>query len=65
MEGVGALQAAFEKLKQKLEAEGLFAPQRKRPLPAYPQRIGLVTSPTGANLVSVTFPSASVDVSPQ
>src|SRR5580704_14176657 len=47
-QGVGALQAAFEKLKQKLAAEGLFAPERKRPLPRFPQRIGLVTSPSGA-----------------
>src|SRR5438105_4630700 len=48
LEGLGALQAAFEKLKQKLNAECLFAPERKRLLPRYPQRIGLVTSPTGA-----------------
>jgi len=48
LEGVGALQAAFERLKQRLNAEGLFAQERKRPLPPYPQRIGLVTSPTGA-----------------
>jgi exodeoxyribonuclease VII large subunit len=48
LQGVGALQIAFEKLKQKLAAEGLFTPERKRPLPEYPQRIGLVTSPTGA-----------------
>ena len=48
LQGVGALQLAFEKLKQKLNAEGLFAAERKRPLPRYPQRIGLVTSPTGA-----------------
>jgi len=48
LQGVGALQVAFEKLKQKLAAEGLFALERKRPLPDYPQRIGLVTSPTGA-----------------
>jgi exodeoxyribonuclease VII large subunit len=47
-QGLGALQAAFEKLKQKLAAEGLFAPERKRPLPRFPQCIGLVTSPTGA-----------------
>jgi len=52
-QGVGALQAAFEKLKQKLAAEGLFAPERKRPLPRFPQRIGLVTSPTGAALRDV------------
>src|SRR5581483_9726164 len=48
LQGVGALQIAFEKLKQKLAAEGLFAPERKRALAKYPQRIGLVTSPTGA-----------------
>ncbi len=53
LEGLGALQAAFEKLKQKLSAEGLFAPERKRPLPRYPQRIGLVTSPTGAAIRDV------------
>jgi exodeoxyribonuclease VII large subunit len=53
LQGVGALQIAFEKLKQKLVAEGLFAPERKRPLPKYPQRIGLVTSPTGAAIRDV------------
>jgi exodeoxyribonuclease VII large subunit len=46
--GVGLLQAKFEALKRKLEAEGLFAPERKRPLPKFPRRIGIVTSPTGA-----------------
>ena len=53
LQGVGALQAAFERLKQKLTAEGLFASERKRPLPKYPQRIGLVTSPTGAAIRDV------------
>jgi len=53
LQGIGALQAQFEKLKQKLAAEGLFAPERKRPLPRYPQRIGLVTSPTGAAIRDV------------
>ncbi|HEX7577220.1 MAG TPA: exodeoxyribonuclease VII large subunit [Verrucomicrobiae bacterium] len=53
LQGVGALQVAFEKLKQKLAAEGLFAPERKRPVPKYPQRIGLVTSPTGAAIRDV------------
>ncbi len=53
LQGVGALQIAFEKLKQKLAAEGLFAPERKRPLPKYPQSIGLVTSPTGAAIRDV------------
>src|SRR5437870_5798239 len=42
------LQAKFEALKRKLEAEGLFAPERKRSLPKFPRRIGIVTSPTGA-----------------
>ncbi len=46
--GVGLLQAKFEALKRKLEAEGLFAPERKQPLPKFPQRIGIVTSPSGA-----------------
>jgi exodeoxyribonuclease VII large subunit len=53
LQGIGALQAAFEKLKQKLKAEGLFAPERKRPLPRYPQCLGLVTSPTGAAIRDV------------
>jgi exodeoxyribonuclease VII large subunit len=46
--GVGVLQAKFEALKRKLEAEGLFGPERKRPLPKLPRRIGIVTSPSGA-----------------
>src|SRR5207248_4956615 len=46
--GLGVLQAKFEALKHKLEAEGLFAAERKRPLPRFPRRIGIVTSPTGA-----------------
>ncbi len=53
LQGVGALQFAFEKLKQKLSAEGLFAPERKRPLPRFPEAIGLVTSPTGAAIRDV------------
>ena len=44
----GNLYLEFEKLKQKLEREGLFAPEHKKEIPAYPQRIGVVTSPTGA-----------------
>ena len=47
-QGLGALQLAFQQLKDKLGQEGLFAPERKKPLPALPQRIGIVTSPTGA-----------------
>ena len=46
--GDGALRLAFEALKEKLSAEGLFASERKRALPAHPQRIGIVSSPTGA-----------------
>ena len=46
--GLGALQLAFEQLKQKLAAEGLFDPARKRPLPMLPRAVGVVTSPTGA-----------------
>lgn len=47
-QGVGALQLAFEQLKQKLEEEGLFDPLRKKALPLLPRKIGIVTSPTGA-----------------
>jgi exodeoxyribonuclease VII large subunit len=53
LQGVGALQAAFERLKQKLQQEGLFDSARKRPLPSFPRRVGLVTSPTGAALRDV------------
>lgn len=47
-QGIGELHLAFEHLKAKLEEEGLFDPQRKRPLPFLPQRVGIITSPTGA-----------------
>src|SRR5208282_1235235 len=46
--GLGALQLAFEQLKKRLEAEGLFATERKKPLPLLPNRIGVITSPRGA-----------------
>ncbi len=48
--GEGARQVAFEQLKKRLQAEGLFAPARKRPIPMLPRRIGVVTSPDGAAL---------------
>jgi exodeoxyribonuclease VII large subunit len=48
--GLGALQLAFDQLKQRLQAEGLFDPVRKRPLPRFPRKIGVVTSPSGAAL---------------
>jgi len=48
LKGVGALQAAFEQLKRRLQAEGLFDAGRKRPLPVFPRRVAVITSPTGA-----------------
>ena len=48
--GLGALQLAFEQLKEKLAKEGLFRPERKRPIPAFPRKIGIVTSPKSAAL---------------
>lgn len=68
--GQGALQLAFEQLKKRLEAEGLFDQDRKRPIPKVPKGIGLVTSPTGAairDLISVIrrrCPSMPIVVSP-
>jgi exodeoxyribonuclease VII large subunit len=53
-QGHGALQFAFEQLKKKLAAEGLFDPERKRPIPRLPQRIGIVTSPSGAVVRDIT-----------
>ena len=47
-DGVGALYLAFEQLRRKLDAEGLFDPARKRPIPSVPMRVGVITSPTGA-----------------
>jgi len=68
--GVGALQVAFEQLKKRLEAEGLFAQSRKKPLPLLPSRIGLITSPTGAAVRDVVrilrrrYPNAHLTVYP-
>jgi exodeoxyribonuclease VII large subunit len=53
-DGLGALNLAFEQLKTKLEAEGLFAADRKKPLPKFPERIGVITSPTGAAVHDIT-----------
>ncbi|MBN2310915.1 MAG: exodeoxyribonuclease VII large subunit [Candidatus Hydrogenedentes bacterium] len=68
--GVGALQLAFEKLKQKLQDEGLFDEEHKKPLPLLPRRIGVVTSPTGAairdilNVIERRFASVHVILYP-
>jgi exodeoxyribonuclease VII large subunit len=68
--GLGALNREFERLKAKLIAEGLCDPGRKRPLPAFPRRIGVVTSPTGAAIRDILhilrrrFPPASVLIYP-
>jgi exodeoxyribonuclease VII large subunit len=68
--GLGVLQAKFEALKRKLEAEGLFDPARKRALPKFPKRIGIVTSPSGAairdilNVLRRRAPWLSILVSP-
>jgi exodeoxyribonuclease VII large subunit len=51
--GVGALKREFERLKARLAAEGLFAPELKRPLPGFPRRIGVITSPSGAAIRDV------------
>jgi len=69
-QGVGALQLAFEQLKKKLAAEGLFEASRKRALPRFPKRIAIVTSPTGAvisdfiEIVSRRFPGLHIRLYP-
>ena len=68
--GVGELQMAFEYLKRKLAAEGLFDSEHKKPLPTFPERIGIVTSPTGAalhdilNILRRRFPGVEVILRP-
>src|SRR5262245_49762329 len=68
--GLGALQLAFEQLKTRLGAEGLFAESRKRPLPRFPKRIGIVTSPSGAavrdilRIVGRRFEGLSIVIAP-
>ena len=69
-DGVGALHLAFEQLKTKLSAEGLFDPARKKPLPRYPDTIGVITSPTGAviqdicNVISRRYPCVNIRLYP-
>lgn len=68
--GLGALQLAFEQLKAKLAQEGLFDPARKRPIPPYPRKVGIVTSPTGAairdilNIVNRRFAGIHILINP-
>ena len=69
-DGIGSAQLAFEQLKAKLEQEGLFAPEHKKPLPAYPKCIGIVTSKTGAalqdirNIISRRWPAVRLLLCP-
>lgn len=70
LRGEGELMAALERLKEKLAAEGLFDEERKRPLPRFPRRIGVVTSPSGAafrdvkNILSRRWPGVTVILRP-
>ncbi len=69
-DGKGALHEAFERLKAKLDAEGLFSPAYKKPLPVFPKRVGVITSPDGAalrDIINITgrrFPIAEILVYP-
>ena len=69
-DGIGALYLAFEQLKRRLEAEGLFDPSNKKPLPKCPLKVGVITSPTGAavrdiiNIASRRFPLAKLVLNP-
>ena len=69
-DGVGALYLAYEQMKARLEAEGLFDPAHKKLLPQFPERIGVITSPTGAairdiiNVIGRRYPLATVYIYP-
>ena len=69
-DGIGALSFAFEQLKERLAKEGLFDSEKKKPIPVYPQRVGVVTSPTGAairdiiNVISRRFPMTELVLCP-
>ncbi len=69
-DGAGVLFEQYMRLLEKLKAEGLFAPERKKPIPAFPKKIGIVTSPTGAairDMINVTgrrYPSAELLICP-
>lgn len=69
-DGLGSLYLAFEQLKEKLAGEGLFAAERKRPLPRFPKRVGVVTSPTGAAIRDICttirrrYPQAEIVLAP-
>ena len=68
--GIGELVRQFEELRRKLESEGLFAPERKKPIPTLPRRIGLITSPTGAavrdflQIINRRFPNVHITIFP-
>ena len=69
-DGAGALALQYEQLRRKLEAEGLFDPARKRPIPRFPRRVGVITSPTGAavqdirNILARRYPCAEMILFP-
>ena len=69
-DGVGALYLAYEQLKASLEAEGIFSPEHKKPIPRYPQKIGIITAKTGAavadmkNILTRRYPIAEIHIYP-